>query len=96
MQGQTNDPDSPPYSPLSEDDEPGRPASKRSSEYSPVTPAASDDDEQPELKRLRQHENDTTAANSESFSPLTPDHHVKAKATPDDRFMAKVAARLAT
>ena len=64
--------------------------------FLPIASAMSDGDRRPGLKRLRQHENDTTAANSESFSPLTPDHHVKAKATPDDRFMAKVAARLAT
>ena len=89
MQGPASDPDSPPFSPLSEDDEPGRPASKRSSEYSPVT----DDDEHPELKRFKQHEDDTTVTNSESFTPLTP---IKVEATTDDLLMADVTARLTT
>ena len=62
----------------------------------PIASAMSDGDRRQGVKRLRQHENDTTVANRESFSPLTPDHHVKAEATPDDRFMANVAARLTT
>ena len=86
----------PTYSPISEDNEPGKPASKRSSEYSPVTPAASDDDEQPELKRLKQHENDTTVTNSESFSPLTPVRNVKTEATTDDLILAGFAFKLTT
>ena len=87
MQGPVSDRDSPLFSPLSEDDEPGKPApkrwspmepgepgllkepaSKRSPEYSPVT----DDDEHPELKRLKQRENVTTVINSESFTPMAP------------------------
>ena len=87
MQRPVSDRDSPLFSPLSEDDEPGKPApkrwspmepgepgllkepaSKRSPGYSPVT----DDDEHPELKRLKQRENVTTVINSESFTPMTP------------------------
>ena len=64
--------------------------SKRSPEYSPVT----DDDEHPELKRLKQHENDTTVTNSKSFTPLTPP--IKVEAETGDLFMAGVTARLTT
>ena len=124
LQGQKRDPGSSPYSPVSGDDEPRKPAvspveprepaPKRSSEdppgswqvpygsttaagvFLPIASAMSDGDRRQGLKRLRQHENDTTVTNSESFSPLTPDHHVKAEATPNDMFMANVAARLTT
>ena len=90
MQGPASGRDSPPFSPLSEDDDPGRQASKRSPEYSPVT----DDDEHPELKRLKQHESDTTVTNSKSFTPLTPP--IKVEAETGDLFMADVTARLTT
>ena len=98
MQRPVSDRDSPPFSPLSEDDDPGKQASKRSPEYSPVT----DDDERPELKRLKQRENVTTVINSESFTPMTPpteekvEVKVEVKAETDDLFLANAAASLTT
>ena len=85
--------------------EPGKPAPKRSSEdspvasgddegFSPVTPATSDDDERPKLKRPNQHGNVTTAIGRESFSILTPESKVKVETPAGDLFMADVMARL--
>ena len=67
---------------------------RRSPEYSPVT----DDDERPEVKRLKQHENGITMTNSESFTPMTPPTEVKVevKAETDDLFLANVTASLTT
>jgi hypothetical protein len=90
MQGPASGRDSPPFSPLSEGGEPGRSASKQSSEYSPVT----DDDEHPEPKRLKQHENGITMTNSKSFTTLTPP--IKEEAKTGDLFLANVTAKLTT
>ena len=52
-QGQKSDPDSPPYSPVTEDDEPGEPAPKRSKSSSTVidgrsfSPMTGSDDDSP-------------------------------------------------
>ena len=93
VQGQKSDPESPPYSPVSEDDEPGKPAPRRSSEdspvasgddegFSPATPATSDD-ERPRPKRPKPHGNATTVIGRGSFSILTPESKVKVETAAD-------------
>jgi hypothetical protein len=69
---------------------------RRSPEYSPVT----DDDERPEVKRLKQHENGITMTNSESFTPMTPPPEekveVKVEVKAENLFLANAAASLTT
>jgi hypothetical protein len=60
----------------------------RSPGFSPIT----DDDERPEAKRLRQHENGITMTDSESFTPMTPSPEVKA----ENLFLANATASLTT
>jgi hypothetical protein len=62
VQGETSDPDSPPYSPVSEDDEPGKPAPKR---WSPVEPG------KPAPKRSSE-DSPVASGDDEGFSPATP------------------------
>ena len=54
----------------------------------------SDGDGRQGVKRLRQHENDTTATDSKSFTPLTPTIKVEAKT--GDLLLASVTASLTT
>jgi hypothetical protein len=65
-------------------------------DFSPVTPATSDDDERPKSKRPKQHENDTTVIGSGSFSPLTPVGGIKVEAPAGDLLMAEITSRLTT
>jgi hypothetical protein len=62
VRGQTSDPDSPPYSPISEDDGPGKPATKR---WSPVEPG------KPAPKRSSE-DSPVASGDDEGFSPVTP------------------------
>ena len=60
--------------------------------FQPIAPAMSNDDERPEAKRLRQHENGITMTDSESFTPMTPLPEVKA----ENLFLANATASLTT
>jgi hypothetical protein len=65
-------------------------------DFSPVTPATSDDDERPKSKRPKQHGNDTAVIGRESFSLLTPEGGVKVETPAADLLMADITSRLMT